>query len=242
MPDTSKTSYTILYALGMAFIVGTALSITAVALRPYQERNVRLEKMTYILRAVGFYSEDPNTIEQTYQQRVLEFVGTHEGKIEAEGPGAAFQIDVAQEAKKKPAERRLPVFVYKDEAGKYVYTVACYGRGLWGPIWGYVALEDDLATIHGVVFDHKSETPGLGAEIATPKFWERFKGVKAFDEKGRYILRVVKPGKAKGPSVVDGLSGATLTTKGLDAMLREWLPLYRPSLISVKEKLQKSAA
>ena len=239
MPNTNSTTYTIFYSLGMAFIVGSALAVVSMALKPYQERNVKFEKISYIFKTVGFTDFNKKNADQLFHDKVKEFVGKHDGTIVEEGHGTAFNVDVGQERKKKPADRLLPVFVYENSK----YIVPCYGVGLWGPIWGYVALEEDLTTIAGVVFDHKSETPGLGAKIAEPEFQSKFVGRKAFDENGRYVLRVVKAGRAKSDNEIDGVSGATLTTNGVDAMLREWLPLYRPLLEKIKqEKIKKVQA
>lgn len=239
MPNTNSTTYTIFYSLGMAFIVGSALAVVSMALKPYQDRNVKFEKISYIFKTVGFTDFNKKNADQLFHDKVKEFVGKHDGTIVEEGHGTAFNVDVGQERKKKPADRLLPVFVYENSK----YIVPCYGVGLWGPIWGYVALEEDLTTIAGVVFDHKSETPGLGAKIAEPEFQSKFVGRKAFDENGRYVLRVVKAGRAKSDNEIDGVSGATLTTNGVDAMLREWLPLYRPLLEKIKqEKIKKVQA
>ncbi len=239
MPNTNSTTYTILYSLGMAFIVGAALAIVSMALKPYQEKNVKFEKISYIFKTVGFTDFNKKNADDVFHEKVKEFVGKHDGTILEEGPGTAFKVDVSQERKKKPEERLLPVFVFENSK----YIVPCYGVGLWGPIWGYIAFEEDLTTIAGVVFDHKSETPGLGAKITEQDFQAKFVGRKAFDETGKFILRVVKAGRAKSDNEIDGISGATLTVNGLDEMLREWLPLYRPLLEKIKqEKIKKVQA
>ena len=138
-----------------------------------------------------------------------------------------FSIDLAVEMKKPIKERHLPLFKAQKD-GKNYYIFPVYGKGLWGPIWGYVALEDDLNTIYGVTFDHKGETPGLGAEITKDWFQNQFKGKKIFDKKGNFVsVQVVKGGApANDPYAVDAISGATITSRGVQAMLKNSLSSY----------------
>ncbi len=234
--NVNSTAYTIVYSLILAVVVSVVLALVAAVLHPFQERNQKLEKMNYILHALGIYLDNPDSVEAYYQRTVYEVVGRPSGEIEetGSGPGPAFAVSVAQEYKVAPDARRLPVYIYLGE-DEPVFVLPMWGTGLWGPIWGYVALDADLKTIHGVVFDHKSETPGLGAEIATLEFQQRFKGKLAYDDQGNVLIRVLKPTLVHQETEIEGLSGATMTTKGLDAMLREWLALYRPLL----EKLKK---
>jgi Na+-transporting NADH:ubiquinone oxidoreductase subunit C len=123
----------------------------------------------------------------------------------------------------------LPIFVYKDENGNKKYIIPVRGKGLWGQIWGYVAINDDLNTIYGAVFDHAKETPGLGAEINQDWFMNEFKGKKLFDDNGNFIsIEVVKGGGADpaDPHAVDAISGGTITSKGLEDMLKDSLAPY----------------
>ncbi len=237
--NVNSTGYTLVYSLIMAVVISLTLSAVAAILKPYQEKNVRVEKMGYILRAVGVYVDNPDSIESIYTRTVYEYVGTAEGKIidEGKGAGPAFEISISREAKVEPEERRLPVFVYRG-GGEPVFVVPMWGSGLWGPIWGYVAVNSDLRTIHGVVFDHQSETPGLGAEIATQEFQARFINKPVYDANGDVLIRVVKPTQLnkEDPAQIEGISGATMTTRGLDRMLREWLKLYYPLLKEVASK------
>jgi Na+-transporting NADH:ubiquinone oxidoreductase subunit C len=143
-------------------------------------------------------------------------------------PGVeAFSVNLAEEYKKPLKDRQLPVYVANKD-GKTYYIFPVYGKGLWGPIWGYVAVEDDLNTIYGVTFDHKGETPGLGAEIATDWFQAQFKGKKLFDDNGNFVsIAIVKGGAPEGDKhAVDAISGGTITSKGLEAMLRDFLAGY----------------
>lgn len=126
------------------------------------------------------------------------------------------------------AERQLPVYICSKEGNTY-YVLPLQGKGLWGPIWGYVALEDDMNTIYGAVFDHKSETPGLGADINKPFFQDTFKGKKLYTETMEFnSIEIVKGGApADALHKVDGISGGTITSKGVEAMLYDCLVGYQ---------------
>ena len=129
----------------------------------------------------------------------------------------------------KPVEsRKLPVFVSKQDDGTKNFIIPVRGKGLWGPIWGYVALKNDYNTIVGASFDHKSETPGLGAEINTTEFEQQFVGKKLFNKDNEFVsVDVVKGGAPDDdPHAVDAISGGTITSNGLDAMLEDNLGSY----------------
>ena len=123
------------------------------------------------------------------------------------------------------ANNRLHVFVC-DVDGQTKYVIPIYGVGLWGPIWGYVGLNDDKDTVYGAYFSHAGETPGLGAEIATPHFQGEFKNKHVMKD-GNVALGVAKNGKVEDQETqVDGISGGTITSKGVDAMLKDCLKRY----------------
>ena len=126
------------------------------------------------------------------------------------------------------AERMLPVYFCQHSDGNSYYIFPLQGKGLWGPIWGYVSLESDMNTIFGAVFDHKSETPGLGAEIKEAFFGGSFKGKKIFEEDFSFrSVEVIKPGSAETSEYnVDAISGGTITSKGVEAMLMNNLEGY----------------
>lgn len=139
------------------------------------------------------------------------------------------EVDKSEISKKIAEEqstRKLPVFVCNKENQKY-YIFPLRGKGLWGPIWGYVALESDFNTIFGANFDHKSETPGLGAEINQDWFQAQFKGKKIFSNNKFVSIEVVKGGTDESNQYgVDAISGGTITSKGLEAMLFDCLNSY----------------
>ncbi|MGZ8525333.1 MAG: NADH:ubiquinone reductase (Na(+)-transporting) subunit C, partial [Chitinophagaceae bacterium] len=146
---------------------------------------------------------------------------------------SAFDIDLKKELDKarlgKANEQLFPLFVF-DKDGKLYYIIPVRGKGLWGPIWGYVALEGDLNTIHGASFGHKAETPGLGAEIETAEFQRQFKGKKIFDDAGNFVsVHLIKGGAAPGDlHGVDAVSGGTITSTGVSEMLQRTISSYLP--------------
>jgi Na+-transporting NADH:ubiquinone oxidoreductase subunit C len=121
----------------------------------------------------------------------------------------------------------LPVYICNKENKEY-YVFALRGKGLWGPIWGYISLADDFNTVYGAYFDHKSETPGLGAEIKTSPFQQQFRNKKLYDENNQFVsIQVIKGGASESnPHGVDAVSGGTITSKGLEKMLQDWLSQY----------------
>lgn len=147
----------------------------------------------------------------------------------------AEDIDMAKERKKPEAERLLPLFIYEHEGAKY-YIVSIRGNGLWDEIWGNIALESDLNTITGAAFDHKGETPGLGAEIKdNPKFPEMFKGKKIYED-GEYVSVTVRKGGARNEEhEVDAISGATVTSDGVTEMLYRGIKYYEPYFKTLRQ-------
>ncbi|MEI3155061.1 MAG: NADH:ubiquinone reductase (Na(+)-transporting) subunit C [Odoribacter sp.] len=105
-----------------------------------------------------------------------------------------------------------------------------YGAGLWGPIWGYISLDDNKNTVYGTFFDHQGETPGLGAEITTPKFNEEFRNKQIFSGNQLVGIEVIKGGNATGANQVDAISGGTITSKGVESMIKNYLTYYEPFL------------
>ncbi|MBN2611674.1 MAG: NADH:ubiquinone reductase (Na(+)-transporting) subunit C [Bacteroidales bacterium] len=133
---------------------------------------------------------------------------------------------------------QLPVYVcFKEEKEYYVFALR--GKGLWGPVWGYISLEEDFNTVYGAYFDHKSETPGLGAEINTPLFQSQFRSKKLYDENSKFVsVRVLKGGASgDSPHNVDAISGGTITSKGVEKMLEDWLDQYNEFIKNQKKEL-----
>lgn len=218
--------YVFIYASVMVIIVAVVLSSAATLLRPLQERNMRIEKMQNILSTIGIPAPRAEAIELFEQYIIDTKVLNHLGE---EIEGDAFEVDLRDENRKPVEERQLPLFI-ADVEGELYYIVPVRGNGLWGAIWGYLSFKGDLNTIAGANFDHASETPGLGAEIADPPFEQQFIGKRIFDDDGDFrSVRVVRGGApADDPHAVDGISGGTITSNGVTAMLRDGLQVYKP--------------
>ncbi|TNF41949.1 MAG: NADH:ubiquinone reductase (Na(+)-transporting) subunit C [Bacteroidetes bacterium] len=224
--NRNSNTYTVLYAAIMVVLVAAILATVAMALKPMQKKNFEIEKKQNILASVNIESTTVNA-EQIYAEKIVnEYVVNSKGEV-VEGENA-FTTDLKVQRSKKPDERLLPVFECQTPDGlKYIFPL--YGAGLWGPIWGFVALNDDMNTIYGANFDHQGETPGLGAEISTPMFQDPFVGKKIFDESGKLVsIIVAKVGEAApAEHKVDGISGGTITSKGLEKMLLDDFTTYQ---------------
>ncbi|MFV0266164.1 MAG: NADH:ubiquinone reductase (Na(+)-transporting) subunit C [Draconibacterium sp.] len=226
--NRNGNTYTVLYAAIMVVLVAAILASVAMALKPQQVRNIEVEKKQSILASVNIAST-PADAEKIYAEKIVnEYVVNVSGeKVE----GDAFNTDLKREYAKPAEEMHLPVFECQTEQGiKYVLPLR--GAGLWGPIWGFVALDEDMNTIYGANFDHQGETPGLGAEISTPVFEKQFIGKKLFDNKGQLVsIIVAKVGQdAPADHKVDGISGGTITSKGLEQMLLDDFARYEEFL------------
>jgi Na+-transporting NADH:ubiquinone oxidoreductase subunit C len=135
--------------------------------------------------------------------------------------------NVMSKIEKLEKTRELPVYVYSKDDGSSYYVFPLRGKGLWGPIWGYISLESDMNTVYGAVFDHKSETPGLGAEINQEWFQKDFQGKKIFEKESFKSIEVAKPGTVETTEyTVDAISGGTITSKGVQEMLYDCLEGY----------------
>ena len=222
--NVEKNSYTFIFATIMVLIVAALLATTAISLKPFQETNVALEKKQNILSSIGI-DVDRNIADKEYSKYIIkELVLNNKGE---EVDGVAFDIDLAKQLKKEPDDQLLPLFVAKTENGKK-YIIPLRGKGLWGPIWGFMALNDDLNTVYGAVFDHKSETPGLGAEINQYElFQKQFEGKEISNGNELVSITVIKGGAPEGDMHgVDGISGGTITSDGVTDMLLERLTMY----------------
>ena len=223
--DRNSNKYTFIYASVMVVLVAAVLSIAAMALKPLQKKNTEIEKKQNILASVNIVTTSKNA-EEVFARKILNsYVVNSEGEVIE---GNAFDVELRIEKTKPLEKRQLPVFECQTDDGlKYIFPLR--GAGLWGPIWGYIALNDDLNTIYGANFDHQAETPGLGAEISTPPFQEAFKGKKIFDASGNLVSIIVA--KANESALeqhrVDAVSGGTITSKGLEQMLLNDLKSYQ---------------
>ncbi len=221
--NKESNTYTFVFTIVMIVIVALGLSLTAITLKPVQQRNIELEKKQNILQSVNV-NVDFKDADKAFSEYIKKsYLVRPDGSYTE---GNAFEINLKEELKKPAKDRVLPLYVAEKDGRKY-YIIPLYGKGLWGPIWGYMALEDDMNTIYGVSFGHKGETPGLGAEIVKDKFKKRFTGKKIFDENGNFVsVKVEKGLKNPGIHEVDALSGATITSKGVQSMIFNVLENY----------------
>ena len=238
--DTNKNSYTIIYSIVMVVIVAAVLAFVSLSLKDKQNENISNEKQQYLLASVGL-GADANFAEVIKEAIVVDGNGkivntatSDIAKSEAFNISTSEQTSLMKDGAPKE-ELRLPVFIADLPDGSQAYIFSAYGAGLWGPIWGWVSLKTDLSTVVGVKFDHSGETPGLGAEIATPKFAGQFTGKEMFTEGEFTSIAIVKGGAKEGSTnEVDAISGGTITSKALDASIRMWMEAYLPYIKSLQ--------
>jgi len=250
-----SNTYVIIFTAVLTIVLGGLLSVVNQGLKPIQQRSIEIDTKKQILGAVvqtgemskkeilGYYNE-------TIKSIVVDINGEIVEKDEEGKDIVAEDVDIAKNYKKKPEERMFPVFIYHSEGApediqSYIFPV--YGNGLWGPIWGYVALETDLNTVKGAVFDHETETPGLGARITSGEVQERYEGKKIYDDEGNLQAVVMLKGESNPDDMLDehhinGLSGATITAKGVTEMLKSYLNHYQAYINKVKGDAKNVAA
>lgn len=225
-----SNTYIFVFSLVMVVIVATILSLAATLLQPKQTKNLELEKKKSILESINIAADFGNA-DELYKKFITgSFVLDNRGEIK-EGIDA-FGIVLKAEQKKPAGQQNLPVFTAVDGNGETLTIIPLEGKGLWGPIWGYISLREDMNTVYGITFDHKGETPGLGAEINTHWFEGQFAGKKIFEAGNLVSVKVLKANEQQIENhSVDAISGGTITSKGLEAMLLDCLKKYEGYLI-----------
>lgn len=235
--NKQSNTYTIIYIIALVVIVGTVLAYTATALKPEQQANADADKMRQILLSVHVTPEGKKAIADDFNRYITGIVVNSAGE---EIPGEnAFDVNVAAQSKIQDADKRLlPIYVCNLPEDGTKYIIPVYGAGLWGPIWGYLALDDDGSTVYGAYFSHQGETPGLGAEIEKSEFQKQFIGKVMFKADRFLPVSVIKKGQksADGEDTVDGISGGTITSKGVGAMLDNCLSPYKTYLENIRNK------
>ncbi len=217
---TDKNSYTIKFTTIMVVVVATVLTLVSLSLKERQNENYRNEKMQNILKSIGVIV-DREQAQAEYDKYIVEsYVFDKEGN-KVEGI-EAFQVDTSKD------KENFPLFIAEKE-GKTYNILPVRGVGLWDAIWGYVAFNKDL-TISGAVFDHKGETPGLGAEITQDYFQDQFDDEHVFDKTGKFQGIVVQKGytddENKDDGIVNAISGATITAVGVGDMITNSMSPY----------------
>ena len=243
--NTEKNVYTVIFAAVMVAVVGAILAYLASGLKPLIKENERFEKQQNILYAMGVNENEgdgsvdfvpKDRVEQAFAEYIKEQLVIDGEQITQNDQ--AYLIDMKQQlaAMKDGKNPKLPVFLGEKDGETY-YILPMYGKGLWDAIWGFIALDSDM-TVQGVYFDHKGETPGLGANIKERFFMDDFKGESIMDN-GRLVgVKVVKgnndpTNQNKDDNAVDALAGATITGNGVSAMISESLNLYKDYLESI---------
>ncbi len=226
--DKNSNAYIILYSTVMVVIVAVLLSVAALSLQKRQYENELGEKKTNILQSLGASGEDFDTLVKAY------VVDADGNKTEKSAEEVFNMMKTNKDLRYDYEQKNLILFAATD--GRVV--IPLIGKGLWDDIWGYIALEKDMNTVSGIVMAHKGETPGLGAEIATPAHQALYKGKTLF-ENGDFVSVTLRKGGAKNPAhEVDAITGGTKTSDGVTAMLRNNLSEYLPFF----EKVQRAAS
>ncbi len=225
--------YTVIYIIVLVVVVGTALAFTSMSLKDKQNANIMADQMRQILASVHIAPESDDVIAQFDKYITRQFTVNTKGE---ETSTDALDVNMAEQVKLPADERSLPVYVCTLGDGSTKYILPVYGAGLWGPIWGYVALDADGSTIYGAYFAHQGETPGLGAEIEKPAFCDQFIGKKMYKNDHFQPVTVVKKGQVPqgDEDYVDGVSGGTITSKGVAAMLDDCLTPYANFLNNIR--------
>jgi Na+-transporting NADH:ubiquinone oxidoreductase subunit C len=244
-------SYIFRYAAIMVIVVAAVLSAVAMLLKPAQDKNVAIARMRAILESANIEATAENAIDlfgkTIIEEEVVNAQGEvvavyREGKLE-KGDVRAFDLNLKEElyAKTKGKEFLLPVYIANVD-GRKLYIFPLQGRGLWGQIYGNLAMSDDLMTVVGSQFGHDKETPGLGAEIEMPIFEKQFISKTIFDENGNFTSIKVLKNASKIMSAdqlvhgVDAISGGTITSNGVSEMIQTNLENYLPFIKNQKQQ------
>ncbi len=252
--NTNGNAYTVIYSAVLVILVAAILAFVAMTLQPMQNENVKIETITKVLSAAAQADESVTIGEDTdvmsmYAENIIDafLVDGNGAKVKELNTGKEdrkkIEVPSTSDLKKQNdiikkieegnkdllKDLNLPVFVFNIK-GQKVTVLPCYGAGLWGPIWGYIAVAEDGKTLDGAIFDHKGETPGLGAKIAEKPFYSLFKG-KTFGS-GDVMFTVAKAGTHDTAHGVDAISGATITSQALGKSINLWARYYEPYLAS----------
>ncbi len=240
--------YTVLFACLMVVVVGSILAYLASALSAKIKENERFEKQQNILYAMGVNQNvdegsvnfvPTDIVEKEFATYISEQLVIEGDKITQDDQ--AYMIDIKKELDrmKDGQTPKLPVFVGKKDGETY-YIVPMYGKGLWDAIWGFMALDKNMV-VQGVYFDHKAETPGLGANIKQRYFMDDFTGESILDGSNYAGIKVIKGNndpvnEIKDDNEVDALAGATITGNGVSAMISKTVNLYKDYFESLRNQ------
>ena len=234
-----SNTYIIIFSAVLTIVLGGLLSLANQGLKPRQQRSIELDTKKKILGSVtDIGKRKGQEVLDFYQGSISSSVVDIEGNLIEKNdkgePIVAEDVNIVKNFKKPAEEREYPVYVYHAEGNPEAveaYILPVYGKGLWGPIYGFVALDTDLNTIKGVSLDHDKETPGLGARITSEEVQARYVGKKIFGDAGELISVSMLKGENNAPEAlddhhIDGMSGATITANGVNDMLIDYLGHY----------------
>ena len=216
--NVNSNAYIIIYSVVMVVVVAVLLAVTSLSLQGRQSENILNEKKQQIVKALG---EDPAT--SAYADVVAEAAMLDKNGNKIEGKNDADIFNALGDLTASFEAGEFPIF----KAANGCVVIPVYGAGLWGPVWGYIALEPDMNTVKGIVMDHAGETPGLGAEITTANVQNSFKGKTIF-EGADFVSVSMRKGGATNNHEVDAISGGTKTCDGVNAMIKTGLEGYLP--------------
>jgi len=229
--DRNSNTYTLIFSSILVILVALVLAFVSQFTKIRFETNQTNEKMQNILSSIGV------DIERDQAAKVFKDYIKQSLTLNADGSinesVKAFDVDLHKETKKDPSKQLYPLYIAEKD-GKKFYVVPLYGAGLWDAIWGYIALDSDKNTVEGTTFDHKGETPGLGAQITEKWFQAQFHGktilkdtIAGFNEDNFVSVKTVKGGaRSDDNHSVDAISGGTKTSDGVNAMIAERLSHY----------------
>ncbi len=244
---TDSNSYTIIFAIVMVVIVGSLLAFFASSLKPNIDENKRIEKQQNILYAMGVNENDESNAnfvsasqaEEEFTKYITKQIVIQGGNVKEDNKAYTIDVKKQQALAKEGKQRKLPLFIGQKD-GKTFYVAPIRGKGLWDAIWGYVAMDKNMV-VQGAYFDHKGETPGLGANIKQRFFMDDFTGEHLMTPSGNFKGITVKKGnndpknEEKTDYEVDAIAGATITGDGVTAMIKSDLALYVPYFKSLKK-------
>ena len=228
--NTNSNTYTVIYSTVLVVVVAAVLAFAAMYLKPKQDDNIKKDTVSQILTAAGIETTEDSDILQIYADSIEKAILVKmDGEVAKALNTTAKECvvygtsDLKKQTVAADADKLLPVYIFKNGTT----VIPCYGAGLWGPIWGYIGLDNDLNTIKKACFGHKGETPGLGAKITdepavfADKFTSKVIGA------GEIKFEVAKNVDADAASAVNAISGATITSQSVGKAVNQWLGFYQ---------------
>ncbi len=238
--NKNSNTYQILYAAVMVVIVGAALAFVYQAVRPQQVKNIENDSRKQILGALHVTGLAEDAVEEAFAKHITaQYLVDEQGNVTDSSENVAFKVNMAKNV--KADKRLLPVYVAQSQEGELKYIIPMYGAGLWGPIWGYVAVDADGNTVYGTNFAHQGETPGLGAKIEDADFQAKFEKKHLYVDGAFKSVDVLKAGQVstRGAEQIDAISGATITSRGVGDMMADCLAPYDAFLKQLQQNAGK---